>query len=107
MQKMNSIMAEIRENLPTEIDGKKVIKVSDYQLKYELDTVTGEKTAIDLPTSNVISFGLEGDNGVIIRPSGTEPKIKAYITAVGKSYEDAQNIADNLVSASKKLLGIE
>ncbi len=107
MEKMNNIMAEIRENIPTEIDGKKVVKVSDYLLKYELDTVTGDKTDIDLPTSNVISFNLEGDNGVIIRPSGTEPKIKAYITAVGKSYEDAQSIADSLVSASKKLLGIE
>lgn len=107
MEKMNNIMAEIRENIPTEIDGKKVVKVSDYLLKYELDTVTGEKTAIDLPTSNVISFGLEGDNGVIIRPSGTEPKIKAYITAVGKSYDDAESIKDSLVEASKKLLGIE
>ena len=107
MEKMNNIMAEIRENIPTEIDGKKVVKVSDYLLKYELDTVTGEKTAIDLPTSNVISFGLEGDNGVIIRPSGTEPKIKAYITAVGKDFNDAESIKDSLVDASKKLLGIE
>ena len=107
MEKMNNIMAEIRENIPTEIDGKKVVKVSDYLLKYELDTVTGEKTAIDLPTSNVISFGLEGDNGVIIRPSGTEPKIKAYITAVGKDFNDAESIKDSLVDASKKLLGVE
>ena len=107
MEKMNNIMAEIRENIPTEIDGKKVVKVSDYLLKYELDTVTGEKTAIDLPTSNVISFGLEGDNGVIIRPSGTEPKIKAYITAVGKDFNDAESIKDSLLDASKKLLGIE
>ena len=107
MEKMNNIMAEIRENIPTEIDGKKVVKVSDYLLKYELDTVTGEKTNIDLPTSNVISFGLEGDNGVIIRPSGTEPKIKAYITAVGKDFNDAESIKDSLVDASKKLLGIE
>ncbi len=107
MEKMNNIMAEIRENIPTEIDGKKVVKVSDYLLKYELDTVTGEKTAIDLPTSNVISFSLEGDNGVIIRPSGTEPKIKAYITAVGKDFNDAESIKDSLVDASKKLLGIE
>ena len=107
MEKMNNIMAEIRENIPTEIDGKKVVKVSDSLLKYELDTVTGEKTAIALPTSNVISFGLEGDNGVIIRPSGTEPKIKAYITAVGKDFNDAESIKDSLLDASKKLLGIE
>lgn len=107
MEKMNNIMAEIRENLPTEIDGRKVVKVSDYLLKYELDTATGTKTAIDLPTSNVISFALEGDNEVIIRPSGTEPKIKTYITAVGKNFDDAESIKDSLVEASKKLLGIE
>lgn len=107
MEKMNNIMAEIRENLPTEIDGRKVVKVSDYLLKYELDTATGTKTAIDLPTSNVISFALEGDNEVIIRPSGTEPKIKTYITAVGKNFDDAESIKDSLVEASKKLLGID
>ena len=107
MEKMNNIMAEIRENLPTVIDGRKVVKVSDYLLKYELDTATGTKTAIDLPTSNVISFALEGDNEVIIRPSGTEPKIKTYITAVGKNFDDAESIKDSLVEASKKLLGID
>ena len=107
MEKMNNIMADIRENLPTVIDGRKVIKVSDYLLKYELDTSTGTKTAIDLPTSNVISFALEGDNEVIIRPSGTEPKIKTYITAVGKNFDEAESIKDSLVEASKKLLGIE
>lgn len=107
MEKMNNIMAEIRENLPTEIDGRKVVKVSDYLLKYELDTATGTKTAIDLPTSNVISFALEGDNEVIIRPSGTEPKIKTYITAVGKNFDEAESIKDSLVEASKKLLGID
>ena len=107
MEKMNNIMAEIREKLPTVIDGRKVVKVSDYLLKYELDTATGTKTAIDLPTSNVISFALEGDNEVIIRPSGTEPKIKTYITAVGKNFDEAESIKDSLVEASKKLLGIE
>lgn len=107
MEKMNNIMADIRENLPTVIDGRRVVKVSDYLLKYELDTSTGTKTAIDLPTSNVISFALEGDNEVIIRPSGTEPKIKTYITAVGKNFDEAESIKDSLVEASKKLLGIE
>ena len=107
MQKMSDIMTAVRDNTPKSIAGYDVVKVSDYLLKYELDTVTGEKTAIDLPTSNVISFGLEGDNGVIIRPSGTEPKIKAYITAVGKDFNDAESIKDSLVDASKKLLGVE
>ena len=113
MEKMNNIMAEIRENIPTEIDGKKVVKVSDYLLKYELDTVTGEKTAIDLPTSNVISFGLEGDNGVIIRPSGTEPKIKFYIEVKDSTFKCAgcynrcTAAAMEKIEAIKKSLNLE
>ncbi len=106
MQKMNDIMSGIRENLPKAVDQYKVTKVSDYLLKKETDLITGEVTEITLPTSNVIALQLEGDNGVIIRPSGTEPKIKLYITAVGKDKDDAMEICSELLEASKALLGI-
>ena len=82
MQKMADLMSSTRENLPASVGKYKVVKVSDYQLKKETDLVTGEVEQLTLPTSNVIALHLEGDNGVIIRPSGTEPKIKLYITAV-------------------------
>ncbi|MBR1482513.1 MAG: phospho-sugar mutase, partial [Ruminococcus sp.] len=78
-----------------------VVKVSDYQLKKETDLVTGAVTDLTLPTSNVIALHLEGDNAVIIRPSGTEPKIKLYITAVGKDKEDANTVCENLYNAAK------
>lgn len=107
MQKMSDIMSSVRANLPKAIDKYKVVKVSDYQLKKETDLITGDTTDITLPTSNVIALNLEGDNGVIIRPSGTEPKIKLYITAVGKDKDDALAICSKLVSSAKSILGIE
>ena len=107
MQKMSDIMSCVRADLPKAIDEYKVVKVSDYQLKKETDLITGKTTDITLPTSNVIALNLEGDNGVIIRPSGTEPKIKLYITAVGKDKDDALEICSKLVSSAKSILGIE
>lgn len=107
MQKMSEIMSSVRDNIPQSVDKYKVIKVCDYLLKKENDILTGETTDIDLPKSNVISLNLEGDNAVIIRPSGTEPKIKLYITAVGSDRNDAQKICEALVKSSKAILGIE
>ena len=106
MQKMADLMSGVRENLPKEVAGYKVVKVSDYQLKKETDLVTGETTDITLPTSNVIALNLEGDHGVIIRPSGTEPKIKLYITAVGDSKDNAQDICEKIVNSTKEILGL-
>lgn len=105
MQKMADIMSEIRDNPPKSIAGYDVVKISDYQLKKETDVVTGKVTDIDLPTSNVIAFNLDSDNAVIVRPSGTEPKIKLYITAVGKNRDDAVSVCQKLVEAGKALIG--
>ena len=107
MQKMSDIMSSVRKNMPEAVDKYKVVKVCDYLLKKETDIKTGENSDINLPKSNVISLNLEGDNAVIIRPSGTEPKIKLYITAVGSDKADAEAICESLVKSSKELLGIE
>ena len=106
MQKMAQLMSSTRENLPASVGKYKVVKVSDYQLKKETDLLTGEVEQLTLPTSNVIALHLEGDNGVIIRPSGTEPKIKLYITAVGTDKDNAFAVCDEIVTASKQLLGL-
>ncbi len=106
MQKMANMMTAVREQLPTAVAGYKVVKVSDYLLKKETDLLTGEAEALTLPTSNVIALHLEGDNGVIIRPSGTEPKIKLYITAVGKDRADALSVCEKLVASAKEILGL-
>lgn len=107
MQKMSDIMTDVRDNTPKSIAGYDVVKVSDYLLKKETEVATGITTDIDLPKSNVIALHLSDDNAVIIRPSGTEPKIKLYITSVGKDKENATEICEKLVAASKEILGIE
>ncbi len=107
MQKMSDIMTAVRDNTPKSIAGYDVVKVSDYLLRKETDVATGSVTDIDLPKSNVLALHLADDNAVIIRPSGTEPKIKLYITSVGKDKDNAAEICEKLVVASKEILGVE
>ncbi len=89
MDKMAGIMVSLRQDPPAEIGGYKVVKVTDY-LKIE---ETG------LPGANVLVYGLEGGATVIVRPSGTEPKIKAYYTTLGKDIAEAQAQKDQLAAA--------
>lgn len=98
MNKMNSLMQELRDHAPEAIGGLKVVSVSDYQTSETTDIATGEKTAITLPKSNVLVFDLEQGAKVVIRPSGTEPKIKSYYTAVGESMADAIAVEEKLKS---------
>lgn len=100
MQKMADIMANLRENAPKEFASYKVVKVADYLNSKEIDLITGEETDINLPKSNVLSYSLENEHACIIRPSGTEPKIKLYITAVGKDAQDAQAITEKLAESA-------
>jgi phosphoglucomutase len=106
MQKMADIMANIRENAPAEIDGKKVVKFADYKLSVEKNLETGEEKVINLPKSNVLQYNLEGEHMVIVRPSGTEPKIKLYLTAVGENKDNASEIIDSIAADTKAILGI-
>ena len=96
MNKMNSLMQELRDNRPETIGGLKVVSVSDYSTSETLNIATGEKTAITLPKSNVLVFDLEQGAKVVIRPSGTEPKIKSYYTAVGETMADAIAVEEKL-----------
>lgn len=89
MKKMNSLMQSLRDNRPEAIGGLKVISVSDYVASETTDIATGAKTTITLPKSNVLVFDLEQSAKVVIRPSGTEPKIKSYYTTVGETMADA------------------
>ncbi len=104
MQKMADIMNNLRENTPSDFAGYKVLKVADYKESIEKDLVSGETTTINLPKSNVLSYSLENEHACIIRPSGTEPKIKLYITAVGKDSDDAQVITDKLAKSGELYL---
>ncbi len=93
MDKMASIMSGLRENPPTEIAGTKIVKVDDY--------LKPEETG--LPKANVLIYTLENNETVVVRPSGTEPKIKAYYTTLGKDLAEAQAEKDRLADALKPL----
>jgi len=94
MDKMAGIMESLRTNPPTEIGGYKVVKVTDYKKP--------EQTG--LPASNVLIYALEGGATVVVRPSGTEPKIKTYFTTLGKDLAEAQAQKDKLAQALKPIL---
>ena len=89
MDKMAGIMAFLRSNPPHAIGGYDVVKITDYQKTEE----TG------LPSANVLVYGLAGGATVIVRPSGTEPKIKAYYTTLGKDIAEAEEQKNELSAA--------
>ena len=105
MMKINNIMEDLRENIPQTIADIKVVKFNDYNNSLTLNTVTGEKNTLTLPKSNVICFFLEDDSSIIVRPSGTEPKIKLYISAVDSTAEKTEEKKNSLIDAGTKLLG--
>ncbi len=94
MDKMAGIMSGLRQNPPREIGGYKVEKVTDYQNTAE----TG------LPAANVLVYALDGGATVIVRPSGTEPKIKTYFTTLGKTLAEAEAQKETLAAALKPIL---
>lgn len=105
MEKIKGIMSTLRENPPAAVDGVKVVKINDYGESVSIDTLTSEKTVLTLPKSNVLCYFLENSSSFIVRPSGTEPKIKLYLCAVGSSMEDAEAKQQKLTDTASKLLG--
>ncbi len=101
MQKMADMMEELRNNPPKELCGSKVVWVGDYKTGVTTDGETG------LPKSNVLSYRMESGDTFIVRPSGTEPKIKIYITAKGVSGKEAEEKLVTISEGVKNLLGIE
>lgn len=104
MEKMASIMDGLRSNPPKEIAGMPVVSISDYKTSTVTYTDSSPSERIDLPKSNVLAFSLENGNKVIVRPSGTEPKIKEYITAIGTDRQSADELAGVMVNAAGKFM---
>ena len=104
MAKMQEIMNRMRTDYPEEIAGTKVIALADYEASEKTDLLNGSKTIIDLPKSNVITLYLEGGASLVIRPSGTEPKIKIYYTTIGKTNEEAGKLQEKYSEAFTKLV---
>lgn len=106
MKKMADMMENLRTNVPAEISGSKVVWVGDYKKGTTLDLVSGASGKTGLPSSNVLSYRCENGSTAIVRPSGTEPKIKIYITAKESSREKAASEVKNISEAMKGILGI-
>lgn len=94
MEKMDEIMAGLRANPPKEFAGYAVVKATDYKNTEE----TG------LPSANILFYRLEDGATVIVRPSGTEPKIKTYFTTLGKNLAEAKAQKEKLAEALKPLM---
>ena len=105
MKKMASIMDHLRQNPPTVIANLTVVGHSDYQESKCVEG--GAVTEIDLPKSNVLEYRLENGAKIIVRPSGTEPKIKVYLSAKGATKAKSQEVIDAMKAAAPVLLGAD
>ena len=104
MEKMAGIMDSLRENAPKSFAGLDITVIDDYKTSVSTKVSDGSTSTIELPKSNVLAYTLTDGNKIIVRPSGTEPKIKAYITAVGETREAAQKIADKLQADADEIM---
>lgn len=96
LEKIQSIMATLRENTPTKIGKYDVLSARDYKADTIKNMATGEVTPTGLPNSNVLYYDLSDSAWLCVRPSGTEPKVKFYYGVKGTSLEDAQKLSEEL-----------
>ena len=106
MQKIKGVMEKLHKNPPKVIDGNEVVCVKDYETSQTRDLRTGKTEPITLPKSNVIGFEFSDGSSFIVRPSGTEPKIKFYFNALGTDDAGATARIEELTAAGTKLLEI-
>ena len=99
MELSAKFMADFRANVPTELCGVAVTTCTDYQSRLCKNLITGEETPVTLPKSNVVTLVLGDKGSVIVRPSGTEPKVKLYLTAVDLDQDKAKALLAGLAEA--------
>lgn len=107
MKKMQQIMDNLRKNPPKDLAGAEITYTADYETSVEKDLEAGTESKIDLPKSNVLAYKAKGGSGLIVRPSGTEPKIKAYITAIGTDKASAEEKAEKLIAEANSIMNTE
>ena len=98
MEKAAAMMSALRENAPQQIGGEAVTVIRDYKIGKSTDLKKGLTSEIDLPKSNVLEFVLGNKGSVIVRPSGTEPKVKFYYTAIAESKAEAKMLLDGMLA---------
>lgn len=104
MHKMQELMKSLRIQMLKELGGQPVLSMADYLYSQKFDMQNGGSTEIELPQSDVIAFNLPENCSVIVRPSGTEPKIKAYYTTACKTMAEAEALEAKLKADMHKLL---
>lgn len=106
LERIKSIGVSLRANVPTSVAGLKVLKVRDYQSGVITDNVSGAAFPTGLPSSDVLFFELENDCILVIRPSGTEPKIKFYVIAKADSADACAAVTEAIKADAEKLISI-
>ena len=104
MDKMKDIMQGLRDEPLAKLGSLAVVAREDYKTLVHKDELTGEEWHIDLPNANILIYYLEGGNQVIVRPSGTEPKIKVYYSIKGKDLEEATATKADIDTVIKEIL---
>ena len=105
MKQIAGIMDRLANNPPKSIGGMQVVVFKNLNTSESLDVASGNKSVIDLPKSNVLGFYFADGSSLIVRPSGTEPKIKLYLSAVGATNDEAVSKRQTLENAGTELLG--
>lgn len=105
MKRIAGIMDTLRRDTPAEIAGERVVRADDYEKSVSRNLENGTESKITLPVSNVLCYYMADGSSLIVRPSGTEPKIKLYIGSVGVTEEDAIAKRTALEESGTKLLG--
>ena len=107
LQKMGALMSDLREKVPAEFAGKRVLAVRDYLRGERVDT-QGSVSTLEQGKSNVLYYELEDGAWICVRPSGTEPKVKLYVNAMSASHEETekqlQALSDAAVDCLNSLL---
>jgi len=101
--KIRDILEYLRHSMSWNVGDAKIVKKMDYKLSIEKDLVKIEENEIDLPKTNTLKFVLEDDSSFVVRPSGTEPKMKVYLSVKGSSLEDAE---ERIASLEKNVMDI-
>ncbi|WP_053984817.1 phospho-sugar mutase [Niameybacter massiliensis] len=106
-EKIAAILSALRDNTPVDVNGVKIATVEDYKLSTRYNCLEGTQETIYLPTSNVMKFILEDGNWFVVRPSGTEPKMKIYLSIIGKDLADANVVLNNFKKQVLAVVGVD
>lgn len=104
LKDMANLMQALRQTPPTSIEGTAVVEIRDYQDGTVVDTKTGKTTTMELSGSNVLRFALEDGTVILVRPSGTEPKVKLYLLTSASTAEQCNKNIETYANWSNVLL---